>query len=242
MSVQKAEYILGFTDLGKNNKMSNKAIIKVLENTAGMQSEKVGYGLTSIERTGLSWVLLAWKIKVIERPKYNDKITITTWPRSANKIYTYRDYEIYDESGKICVIATSKWTLVNIHTGKLEGLSTEVTSAYDFENKSVFEEEEIEKLKEPQSRQCQIDYSVLRSQIDVNNHVHNLYYLDFAYEALPEEIYEQDECNNIEIMYKKQVKFKDAITCIYSKEEGKNIVTIKSKDEKTLHAIIKLYN
>jgi acyl-ACP thioesterase len=62
-----------------------------------------------------------------------------------------------------------------------------------------------------------------------------------AYEALPEDIYAKEESDNIEIMYKKQIHLNDPITCIYSNEENKNIVTIKSKDEKTLHAIVKLF-
>ena len=42
-------------------------------------------------------------------------------------------------------------------------------------------------------------------------------------------------------MYKKQIKLGDEINCYYSKEEDKNIITIKSKDDKILHAIVELY-
>ena len=58
---------------------------------------------------------------------------------------------------------------------------------------------------------------------------------------LPEEIYEKDEFNNIEIMYKKQIKLNNEIKCLYTKEQEQSIVTIKSADNKLLHAIIKLY-
>ena len=77
--------------------MSNKSIIKVLENAGGVESEKVGYGFNEIPITHLSWVLLAWKVKVIKRPIYNEEIKITTWAREANKVFTYRDFEIYNE-------------------------------------------------------------------------------------------------------------------------------------------------
>ena len=242
MAIYETEYTLGFTDINKKILMSNRAIIKVLENVAGMQSEQVGMGLTKIKSTGLSWVLLAWKIHVINRPIYNSKIITKTWARSANKVYTYRDYEIYDEKGNLCVIATSKWTLVDVFTEKLAGVSDGMVNIYEFEDKSVFKEKEIEKLKEPKTELKEIQLDVARNQIDVNNHVHNLCYLDFAYEALPEEVYSQDEFNNIEIMYKKQIKYGSKVKCKYSLENGKNIVAIKSEDEKILHAIVELYN
>ena len=238
--MEEKKYTLGLTDVGRKNKRSNKAIIKMLEDVGGIESEKAGYGLNEIEENNLSWVLLAWKVKVLRRPIYNEEVIARTWARDGNKIFTYRDYEIYDSNGNLCVIATSKWTLVDIRTLKLVGISEEVRSKYTFFNKSVFEEE-IEKLKEPKSVIKENDYKILRSQIDVNRHVHNLYYLDIAYEILPEDIYYGEEKDNIEITYKKQIKLNDDIMCKYTIEDGKDIVTIKSKDNKVLHAIVRLY-
>ena len=238
--MEEKKYTLGLTDVGRKNKISNKAIIKMLEDVGGIESEKAGYGLNEIEENNLSWVLLAWKVKVLRRPIYNEEVIARTWARDGNKIFTYRDYEIYDSNGNLCVIATSKWTLVDIRTLKLVGISEEVRSKYTFFNKSVFEEE-IEKLKEPKSVIKENDYKILRGQIDVNRHVHNLYYLDIAYEILPEDIYYGEEKDNIEITYKKQIKLNDDIMCKYTIEDGKDIVTIKSKDNKVLHAIVRLY-
>ncbi len=239
--IYKCKYRIGLTDVGMSNLITNKAILKVFENAGGMHSELVGYGLNNIEKTGLSWVLLGWKVKVINRPKYNTEIEIHTWARDSNKISTYRDFEIYDERGNLLIIATSKWILVDLNKEKMVELSPEIINLYQKEEKCVFEDRTIQKLKEPNLYSNQISYPILRSDIDINNHVHNLYYLDFAYEALPENVYRSKECNNIEIMYKKQIKLGDKIICKYSKEENSNFVTIKSDDNKILHAIIKLY-
>ena len=154
---------------------------------------------------------------------------------------TDSDSEIYDENNNLLVIATSKWTLVDINKGKMAELTPEIINLYKREDKSVFEERNMPKLKEPASAISKISYPILRSDIDINNHVHNLYYLDFAYEALPEDVYRAEECDNIEIMYKKQIKLGDKIVCKYSKENNEHIIIIKSEDESVLHAIVKLY-
>ena len=70
--------------------------------------------------------------------------------------------------------------------------------------------------------------------------MHNLYYLDLAYEALPEDVYSNNSFDNIEIMYKSGAKLYDKLKCFYANIENEHIVTIKSEDEKTLHAIVKL--
>lgn len=239
--IYKCKYIIGLTDVGMSNKITNKAILKVLENAGGMHSELVGYGLNSIEKTNLSWVLLGWKVKVINRPKYNTELNIHTWARDSNKISTYRDFEIYDENNNLLIIATSKWILVDLKKEKMAELTPDIIDLYQKEEKSVFEERTISKIREPNYFSNKISYPILRSDIDINNHVHNIYYLDFAYEALPENIYKNDECNNIEIMYKKQIKLGDTIICKYCKEENDYIISIKSEDDKILHAIVKLY-
>lgn len=241
MAIYKCKFRIGLEDVGHSNKITNKSIIRILENAAGMHSESVNLGLSSIETTGISWILLGWKVKVILRPKYNEELTVNTWGRDSNRAFIYRDYEIYDEEGNLCVIATSKWAIVDIKTGRLAELTPEMTELYKCEEKKIFDTDCNLKLKEPSSTISEITYKTQRRDIDINNHVHNLYYLDFAYEALPQELYEKGEYNNIEIMYKKQIKLNDEIKCLYTQEEEKNIVTIKSLDNSTLHAIIVLY-
>ena len=170
--IYKCKYRIGLTDVGMSNLITNKAILKVFENAGGMHSELVGYGLNNIEKTGLSWVLLGWKVKVINRPKYNTEIEIHTWARDSNKISTYRDFEIYDERGNLLIIATSKWILVDLNKEKMVELSPEIINLYQKEEKCVFEDRTIQKLKEPNLYSNQISYPILRSDIDSNNHVH----------------------------------------------------------------------
>ena len=182
MAFFECKYRLGLTDVGRSNRMTNKAILKVLENAGGMHSDKAGYGLNDIERTKLSWVLLSWKVQVLQRAIYNSEIKIRTWARDYNKAITYRDFEIFDsETNQLIVKASSKWTLINIETKELEPITEEIVKPYLPEEKSVFEDRIIPKLKETKEYDSKIEYKVQRSDIDINEHVHNLYYLDMNY-------------------------------------------------------------
>ena len=87
-----------------------------------------------------------------------------------------------------------------------------------------------------------MSYTARRRDIDVIGHMHNLYYLYLAYEALPEEEYSKRPFNHIRIQYKNQIKLGETVICKYAKVDGENVVVIKSEDDKTLHAIIKLSN
>ena len=176
-------------DIGKDNKIKNRAVLEILENIACYHSDLVGYGVNNIKETKVTWILLDWKLKVINRPTYGQVLTVNTWGKGMNKFFTYRDYEIYDNNNNLCAIATSKWALIDTEKGKMSRLTENIINAYKPEKKTVFEENSLDKVKIPEEFSNTIKYEVIRKDIDINKHMHNLYYLDLAYEALPDEIY-----------------------------------------------------
>ena len=114
------EYTVGNRDIENSKKATNKAIMKYLENIACSHSDMVGYGINTIEQTGVAWVLFDWKYKIIERPKYGQNIKIKTWSRKMEKCSAYRDFQIFDENENILAIATTKWVLIDTNTGKIQ--------------------------------------------------------------------------------------------------------------------------
>ncbi len=239
--IYQEKFKVGLKDVWKGKEVSNKAILEYLEDVASYHSDSVGYGINTSDTTHLTWLLLDWKVNVIKRPEYGQTLDIHTWSRYIIKCYAYRDFEIYDENNNLCVIASSKWLLINNETVKIAKVEQEMADKYESEiEKSVFEEKEIEKIKVPEKYKNSIIYEVKRKDIDVIGHVHNLYYLDIAYETLPEAVYGQREFDEVRIMYKKEMKLGEITSCKYAYEDDKHIVVIQSEDEKTLHAIIEL--
>ena len=90
----------------------------------------------------------------------------------------------------------------------------------------------MEKLREPDRYAQQICLSLRRSDIDYNEHVHNLCYLDFALEALPLSVYQrQADFHKLRIVYKSPVKAGTTLVCRYAAEEQRHIVGIYGEDE-----------
>lgn len=232
---------MGLKDVGKDNKIINRAILEMLENVACYHSDKVGYGINDIKTTKASWILLDWKLEIINRPTYGQVLTINTWGKDMNKFFTHRDYEVYDENNNLCVIATSKWALIDIENGKMIRLNENIIGRYHPEEKDVFTNEKLSKIDVKKEFEIKKEYEVIRKDIDINNHMHNLYYLDLAYEALPQEVYEKRPFDHIRITYKIEIKLGDVVSCNYTNNEGKHIIVIESKDGKTIHSIIEIY-
>lgn len=93
-------YRIGLEDCGRENKATNRAILTILEDIAGLHSATVGLGLNEINETGCAWVVLNWQMKIIRRPAYNDELTVYTWSTSADKLFAERDFRITDKNVK----------------------------------------------------------------------------------------------------------------------------------------------
>ena len=163
-----------------------------------------------------------------------------TWSRRIEKLYCYRDFELYLDD-KLVAIASSKWIAVYRNTGKIARLTKEISEEYNSTDISVFENEVSFELDIPENFTNTYTYTSERRDIDTNHHVNNLFYLDFAYSALPEEVYNNRfDLNNIEITYKKEIKLGDIVKCKYAFKDDKHIVVVKNYEEDVLHAIIEM--
>ena len=231
---------IGLKDIEKDKVLGNKAILKFFENIAGHHSDSLGYGLNNSNVTHLSWILLEWKIKSIKRIEYGEELAIDTWSRSIEKYYATRDFKMYNAKGELCVIGTSKWLLINTEKGSIVKPDETMIAKYESEPENSVFDEELEKIKAPETFENEILYTVKRKDIDFIGHMHNLYYLDLAYEVLPEEVYEKRLFNDVRITYKKEIKLGETVKCKYAKVEDKHVVAITSEDDKTLHALITL--
>jgi len=235
------EYQVKLSEIGKDNKVTNKAILSYLEDIGGIHSNIAKCGIFDIPQTHLTWILLDWKLKVIRRPNYAEKIRVRTWSKDSLKCYAFRDFEVVDENDNVIIRAISKWVLINIEQQKIVKVEEELLKRYEPElDKTVFENEEFDKLREPEIYQLETEYRVKRSDIDVNNHMHNLNYIELANEVLPEEIYNNSQFDNIRISYKKEIKLGETVICKYVKQNSNNIIVIKSEDDKVVHAIIEM--
>lgn len=236
------KFYVGLSDINNLKELTNSKLLSYLENIACIHSEMAGYGITNMDEVKRTWILLSWKVNVIKRPRIHDILIVKTWSRCIEKFYAFRDFKIYNQKDELVAIATSKWLFIDTEKEKIIKVTDEIASKYETENESVFEEEDLEKIEEPTTSINTIEYKITRNMIDVNKHLHNIYYLDIAKEVLPEEIGLSAELNNFEVMYKKEIKLGETVKAIYTYENNSHYVIIKNKDEAVLHAIIKYSN
>ncbi len=150
-----------------------------------------------------------------------------------------REFEVYNQDKNLIAIASTKWAIIKVSSHSLTKITPEIENAYGKIEKSVFDGE-IEKLLEPEKIDNSYHYTIQRRDIDTNNHVNNLKYLEIALESIPEDIYKDFSYSSLDIMYKNECKLGFEIVCNFSKvSDDEYFVVIRSKDLSKLHCIIR---
>ena len=227
-------YEIGVDNLDKNRIVTDKEIFRILENAFAKHSNSLKVGLEDIIKMGYTIVLLSWKLEINNRPKYKDKIKVNTWVKETSKMYFYRDFEIIINDD-VAVKATSKWMLLDIKTFK-PVMNLELIKKQNPIDKDVFNIKEIKRLKELDNYSKRLDYYIRKSDIDLNNHVHNLNYLDMALEVIDDKYY-----SNIEIEYLKEIKYDDKIIVMSEKTNDKYYIKIYNETNNVTSALIEIY-
>lgn len=231
-----------YPDIGPDLRLCPRGLLRMMQEAAAIDSQNHGYGLLNTDETGLCWILAGWRLEQLERPFWNTPVSVQTWPRSMEGFFSDRDFALYAE-GRLAARGTSHWMLVNVSTGRIARITDQVRGAYQLGEQAMFDTPVPSNGKSaPDARET---YSTVigRRDIDTNGHVNNTHYLDYALEALPEQVL-RDLPPSVEIIFRRQILLGTQIRCLYSKtEEGAHQIEIQSGQGKDTvhHAFVWFY-
>ena len=153
-----------------------------------------------------------------------------------------RDFRIFS-GDQLIAKAASRWCLVSTHTGRVTRVTETIRSAYALDPLAMFSDNLHTNGKSDETAVESFSCTVGRRDIDTNHHVNNLHYLDYALEALPQELFDHVP-DTLEIVYRKQILLGTPIRCLYQKTaDGRHQVEIRSgeEDSPVHHAFLWFY-
>jgi len=227
-----------YPDLAEDGLLSPTGVLRMLQEGSARSSASLGFGPEDTQRLGLAWALCGWKVRIYRRPPWASALTVRTWPRAADTHTSDRDFLLLDEAGEQVAAATSRWLLIDIHTGHAAKITPEVRSLYHFREERALEGDAPSHMsKGPAAAEEAFSYTVLRRDIDTLHHMNNLHYLALAREALPEAAAGKP-FENIEILYKRQIKRGETVRFFYAFEDNRHVVEIRDHEGRKTHALL----
>ena len=159
------------------------ALLGHLQEAAALAAECRGFGRDVLmERYGAFWMLARLWYRLERSLRWGEEVTVHTWHRGGKGASMYRDFDLYVQ-GKHVGEAVSVWALVQQSDRKMLRLSQipELQGTEGGErNKSIV----LNKLRLPENMELAERRTMRYSDMDINAHVNNTRYADFACDAI----------------------------------------------------------
>ncbi|MFC4652562.1 acyl-ACP thioesterase domain-containing protein [Lactococcus nasutitermitis] len=194
------------SDAFKNMKISS--LLAVALQISGVQSTKLDRSDVWVaEHYHLFWAVIEYELEITRLPKFSETITIETEATSYNKFFCYRNFWFKDAAGNVLVEIKSTWVLMDKESRKVERVLDEIVAPYQSEKTSRILRSHKFAKKDTFENAELMSYPVRFSDLDMNGHVNNAKYYDWASDMIDFDFRKNHQPKKVYIKYNHEVLY-----------------------------------
>jgi acyl-ACP thioesterase len=197
-------------EINSYGKLSIIGLCNYLQEIAGNHARKLGVSVDILFKQKMTWVLARLHIRMNSYPNWRDEIKIETWPSDAYGRYAVRDFLIFDSRGALIGDATTSWMLISFATNKPITMPDFIHNI-KIPNRERAINDPFEKIPLLEKLDIEKKFYVRLSDLDINQHVNNVNYIEWAVETIPIDIWQNFRLAELEISFRAESKYGDRI-------------------------------
>ena len=188
MSTHKQAFTVKSYETNHKGLFKPYAFLNHAQEIAGNHASELGFGYDSLNESGIAWVLSRIHVIYLRHPLWREELTLKTWHKGCDKLFGYRDYTLADQSGQTVVNATSSWLIIDKQTRRLLRAESVLGNNFPGTISDNAINKPAERLQTPPDMVFAHKRVVSISDIDINQHTNNAKYLEWALDALRENV------------------------------------------------------
>ncbi len=176
------------------------ALNRYMQESAWKHAEQLGFGYTNLIVKKLTWVLTRMIIQVEKLPLWGETIEVITWPSGRDDFFAFRDFQFFGADDSEFGRATSSWCVISLQDRRPQTMESVALSKYPMVKELMFADrpEKIQSLVNTDSEwRTYVGYQ----DLDVNEHVNNVRYLDWITETYPLDFLKTHQLSRLDINY-----------------------------------------
>jgi len=197
-------YRVGFNGLMPDNSIGLPQFMTYVQEASLFHTFTIPGAFDYYDKMGWVWILTHWQVEIAAYPKVGEKINIATWPVRFKGYFGERGFEAVNMDGKTILAANSNWILLDRSTLKPvrpnEAIAQKYGASFPFILQKDFALPALDGFVPLNVNQ----YTTTRRDIDTNNHVNNVKYLEWVFCHIPNEIYTGYKPTALKVAYKKE--------------------------------------
>lgn len=173
-------------DVDVNNRLKLNTLFNFLQDVASSHADSLNLGYLDLIAHDLGWVLSWAKVKIEEYPQFGDTIKIRTWPKCRHKLFSIRDFLIYNSTGKILFRVSTAWLLINVKTKRITDIKNLPQAIYYQPEQSALNDFP-QKITSEKEKRIFFSKTIRYTDLDINQHVNNTRYIELALDCYSSE-------------------------------------------------------
>jgi len=237
MKVREEKFTVKSYECRPDGNIKTACLMQYLQEAAAQHAEELGFGVDSLNTISSYWVLSNLRIEFKSFPKWNDEITVKTWPSGYNRLIATREFVAKDQNDGELFRAGSQWMVLDKRSNRPKNLfhldlSLPKTGLKALSGKLV--------RLEPQDDYSEVDrISVPYSSIDLNGHVNNTEYVRWGIDALRKAFKFEGNIRSMHATYLSEVFEADELNLLLSQNNNGHfcLLTRRADEDSNVHVM-----
>lgn len=197
-------------EVENNGKATLSSICNYFQEAAGLHAQKLYFDISDLMKKGMTWILYRLHVQVIRFPKRWEEVRVITWPSPGNGIRAFRDYELRDSDNKRIALGLSQWMMLDIQKKRPVKIPPEVMQFGDHNYGHVLPADRSP-IPETESKELVFIAKAGQHDLDMNNHVNNVKFIDWSTGFMHSEVMKSKKCHEIQIQFTGEAKSGDKV-------------------------------
>ena len=211
-----------YHEMDQNGLIPLWTLLNYFQESAGEDAHNLSFGWEEMSPKGIAWVITKFEIKLLKEVKGVQNISIKTWHCMSDKLQSRRDFIMYNQQGEEIAKGISWWVILDLAKRRIVRNPQSLLDLNPQNPAPVMEASDIRTPKfEGVTPLNSIKVIARLEDIDSNAHVNNAHFSAWAIDAMPADLREGLQLEDLIINYRAEVKQADEITAsVYPAEDG----------------------
>lgn len=198
MSKYSKTFKVQFSETDFTLKLKLYALVNKMQETSSLHAEELGMGYEELKKHKLGWIIPKYRIQMDTYPKWEDTLTIETWPSAKDKLFAMRSFRIYNQDQKQIGSIYSAYVVVDTETGRPQR-----TNALPIELPVIIDEDTQELLRFtiPKDPISTCKRTVYYTDLDLNMHMNNACYIQWIEDCFTLEQHKNMRIKDIQVNF-----------------------------------------
>ncbi len=204
-------YVIRAHEVDRHWRLSLPSLLHLMHEAAWQNTLALDAAIPQLHARGITWAMVRLRLEMTHYPRQQEEIWVESWPSGGDRGLVYRDYRLYDANQQPIGQATSTWLVLDLETRRMQGLPADLAALIEPPAGFPPLPRASGRLRPPAEPASPRRFAVRWHDLDPNGHVNNVLYAQWAAEALPEALLNQQRLRLLDLVLRAECTYHDVV-------------------------------